>query len=563
MKNKTVKLVLAIVVLGMVTGGYFGVKSYVSSQEKEEEEQEEEKTNVFEAQTDNITSLKFMIEEKEVTFMKEDGLWVKEDEKDFPVDQDVLDSAASNISSVDADRVLDDVEDLSEYGLDSPENTITVTVESEDDGEESVVLRVGMLNDSTSQYYIGKDEDKSTVYVVSNTVISPFMNDLYDYAESQDFPTVDSSTISKVTVEQEKNSYVAEKNEDTGLWDIISDVSDGNKEKADSAKMSSLTSSVASMEYESFVDYNCTDEKEYGFDNPYAVVTIDYEEEEETETDEDDDTNEETEEETEPVMIQKKLVLTVGNEAESDSRYVSVDGSNQVYTMSNDLLSTVIDKDVSAMWDMTVNYLSINDLDSLDIDLNGQKNTIDVSRETVVIEDESTKEAESSEEMEDSAEETADSSGTTEDSAEETADSSEITEDSSDETADDEESEPETETVITYLLNGEKLDDIDFTTFYNKLINISGQKRLTEEYSPEDNPEMRIVFHSLDNASVNVDFYEYDVNYYAAVVDNEKVYLLNKMNFKELRSSYEEMLAEDDDSSDSDVNHTNAESEDE
>lgn len=568
MKNKTVKLVLAIILLGVLTGGYFGVKSYVASQEEEEEEQEEEKTSVFETKTDDIKSLKFLIDEKEVTFLKEDdGTWVNKDEKEFPVDQDTLNNAASYISSIDADRVLENVEDLSEYGLDSPQNTITVSMEGEDDGddeEKTAILRVGMENDSTSQYYIGKDDDKSTVYVVGNSAISPFMNNLYDYAESQDFPAIDASTVSTVNVDQKENSYTAEKNEDTTLWSIAYD---DKSEKADTSKMNSLTSSLASMEYDSFVDYNCTNEKEYGLDDPYAVVTVDYEEEaeeveedEETKVDEESDESEksdesvkskdtadteesaeiesddssdgqdgsdtleddtlddtlgdtsdvETEEEdSEPVMVKKELILKVGREADSDSRYVMLDGSNEVYTMTNDILSTVIDKDVSAMLDMTVSYLSVNDLDSLDINIDGKSNTINVSRETLVVEDEDTdtKDNESSEDAETTGEE-----------------------------------DSETETVVTYLLNGEKLDDISFTTFYNKLINMSGQKRLTEEYNPETDPEMKVVFHSLDNDSVNVDFYSYDTNYYAAVVDNERVYLLNKMNYKELRSSYDELI---------------------
>lgn len=540
MKNKAVKLVLGVVLLGVLIGGYVGVKSYVASQEEEEEEQEEKKTSVFETQTDSITSLKFMIDQKEVTFIKKEDEWTIEDEKEFPVDQDTLNNAASDISSVDADRVLENVEDLGEYGLDNPENTITIST----DNDEDTVIRIGMKNESTSQYYVRKDDDKSTVYVVEESLISPFMNSLYDYAEMQTFPHIDSSTVSKVTVEQKENSYEAVKNENTGLWEIESD---GESEKGDSAKFSSLTTSLGSLEYDAFVDYNCSDKGKYGLESPYAVVTIDYEEEAELDTDEEEtdideetqaeeseteesemETSEEEESETEvseaeesgasenseeesgtveTQMVDKEVVILVGNETDSDSRYVMIDGSKEVYTITNDLLSTVIDKDVSTMWDMTVNYLSVNDLSSLDVEFDSTKKKIDVSRETVAVENE---------------EDTADESSN----------------------EDDSESEPETETVVTYKMDGEELDDIKFTTFYNKLINLVGQKRLTEDYHPEERPELAVVFHNLNNESVNVDFYEYDVNYYAAVVDN-KVYLINKMTFKELRDSYEELLTED------------------
>ena len=127
MKNKTVKMVLAVVVLGVCCGAYAGVKTYVAHQEqKESEEDSEESTTVFTASTDNIKSLDFMVDDTKTTFEKDDDSWVKKDETDFPVNQTTLDSAASAIASVDSDRVLEDVDDLSEYGLDSPSNTIKI-----------------------------------------------------------------------------------------------------------------------------------------------------------------------------------------------------------------------------------------------------------------------------------------------------------------------------------------------------------------------------------------------------------------------------------------------------
>ena len=97
------------------------------------------------------------MDKKEVTFEKDGDSWVKSDETAFPVDQDKMDTLISSLSSVKAERTLEDVEDASEYELDQPENTITVTME---DGSETVI-RVGMENDSTSQEYIDLDKDSS------------------------------------------------------------------------------------------------------------------------------------------------------------------------------------------------------------------------------------------------------------------------------------------------------------------------------------------------------------------------------------------------------------------
>ena len=124
--KKSTKLVSAVVVLAVLGGVYVGLNTYVSKEEKTESSEEESKTEVFSVKTDDIKSLEFIVDKKEVTFEKKDDSWVKKDETAFPVNQTTLDSAASAIEKVEADRVLEDVEDLTEYGLDSPSNTITV-----------------------------------------------------------------------------------------------------------------------------------------------------------------------------------------------------------------------------------------------------------------------------------------------------------------------------------------------------------------------------------------------------------------------------------------------------
>ena len=166
--KKSTKLVSAVVVLAVLGGVYVGLNTYVSKEEKTKSSSEEEsKTEVFSVKTDDIKSLEFIVDKKEVTFEKKDDSWVKKDETAFPVNQTTLDSAASAIKKVEADRVLEDVEDLTEYGLDSPSNTVTV-----DTADGTTKLNIGDENTSTNQYYISKDDDDSTVYVVAADTVS-------------------------------------------------------------------------------------------------------------------------------------------------------------------------------------------------------------------------------------------------------------------------------------------------------------------------------------------------------------------------------------------------------
>lgn len=529
MKNKTVKMVLAVVVLGVCCGAYAGVKTYVAHQEqKESEEDSEESTTVFTASTDNIKSLDFMVDDTETTFEKDDDSWVKKDETDFPVNQTTLDSAASAIASVDSNRVLEDVDDLSEYGLDSPSNTIKIVTKSdEEDGDDiTTTLYVGDENSSTSQYYVRKDDDEKTVYLIDSSCVEPFTKSLNDYAQMDDFPAISNTdTITKISVDGD-NSYELSKDEDTSTWSVKGSE---DEEKADSATVSSLVSSFGSMAYSSLADYKCDDKSKYGLDKPYATITVDYQEEvaddaeQDTESDEsvnettdetseaEDTDGEEAEDETsensdsasddedsseeETKMADKQLTILVGNETDDSSRYVMVNDSNEVYTMSTDTLSALTDKSEEDFWDMTVSYVSLNSLGSLKVNYQGSDYKVNISRET---------------------------------------------------STDDDGNDTET---VTYKLNGSDLDETTFTTFYNKLINMTAQKRLTDKYEPDGDAELTAIFTEEDGDTQEVAYYSYDTNYYAAVVDN-KVYLVNKMNVKELFTAFESVVGTEEDSSD-------------
>ena len=537
MKNKTVKMILAVVVLGVCCGAYAGVKTYVAHQEKEESKEEaEESTTVFTASTDNIKSLNFMVDDTETTFEKDNDSWVKKDETDFPVNQSTLDSAASAVASIESDRVLDDVDDLAEYGLDSPSNTIKIVTKPDDeDGDDTTTtLYVGDENSSTSQYYIKKDDDDKTVYLVDSSCVEPFTKTLNEYAQMEDFPAISSTeTITKISVDGDK-SYKLTKNADTSVWSVKGD---GDEEKADSATVSSLVSSFGSMAYNSLADYKCEDKSKYGLDKPYATITVDYQEEvtddsedtsetadkatpsaeetgddveqdstEATNTESDETVSKSTDEETEEVKetstdaeqsktVDKQLTILVGNKADDSNRYVMVNDSSEVYTMSEDTLSALTDKSEEDFWDMTVSYVSVNNLASLKVNYQGSDYKVNVSRET---------------------------------------------------STDDDGNDKET---VTYKLNNSDLDETTFTTFYNKLINMAAQKRLTDKYEPDGSAELTATFTEEDGDTLEVAYYSYDTNYYAAVVDN-KVYLVNKMNVKDLFTAFESVAEIEENDSD-------------
>ena len=466
MKKKTVKLVSAVVVLGVACGAYVGVNSYVSSQEAKEAEEEDKSVDLISLKADDVTAVSFKADDADVEFDKKDDSWTEKSDADFPVNQDTVDDAVKGVASLTADQEISDVEDLSQYELDDPQNTITLTTA---DGD--TTLQVGMES-SNNQYYVKKVDDDKNVYLVASTSLEPFMGGLYDFAESGTFPSVTSATITDVKVDKE-DGYELTQDADNLFWNV----SDGkDTEKADTTKAGNVTSAIGSLAYDKFVDYNCMDDAKYGFDDPYAVVTVKYTEEEETKT----------------VTVDKEITIYVGDETGSD-RYVKVDDSKEVYTITEDSLTDILDSTVSDFYSLSVNYLSVNSLDSLEVKTPNGDHTVTVTRET--------------------------------------------TKDSDDE-------DTEETTTVSCKLDGADLDDTTFTTFYNKLINMTAQQRLTEDYTPEGDPAYTFVFKDTDGNETTAEYYEYDTNFYAAVV-GDKVYLVNKMNIRDMDEAYQKVINQD------------------
>lgn len=641
MKKKSVNLITAVGVLVVLSGAYVGVKAYVAKQEAADTESaEEENPEIISIASADVKSIKFVIDKKEVTFEKDGDFWVKSDETGFPVDQDKFDTLVSSLNSIKAERTLENVEDASEYELDQPENTITVTTE---DGE-TTVIQLGMENDSTSQEYIDLNKDSSTVYVVSNSTFSSFEGTLYDFAKSGVFPTVDSSTVSKISVDGKDSSYVVEKDENN-FWNITGN---GETEKADSAKATSLASTLSSVAYASYVNYNCAEDElsQYGLDKPYAEITVDYQEEVEKEStddeneaengdeevseasgdenqadenadsetdgseslDEDADSetdgnessdedvdvadtedseaveNENTDEtaddnveaedtdvtesddeagvettdtesaessedsEPETEMVDRELVIQVGDQSSDGGRYVRVNDSNEIYTISEDSLDTFLGKTNADFWDLTVSYLSANNLDTLDVNYGGEDYIVNVSRETS--EDENVETSDNETEDEDTTDSTssdvADGNDVEGNAADDNTSSGDLTDEDTENTDDSSSTASTTSSTsvtLSYTLNGKDLDSTTFTTFYNKLINMTAQKRLTDEFKSNTDPEMTVKFTDIDGNEMEVEYYSYDTNYYAAVI-NKKVYLVNKMTVKELFQAFESVTGE-------------------
>jgi hypothetical protein len=237
------------------------------------------------------------------------------------VDSDAVLASLSGVAPLKAIRTLTDITDISEYGLDEPQNTITLV---SSDGSETTIT-IGDENENTADNYVMLNDDSSTVYTADSTILDDLSDNLYDYALSDDLPDLLNNDITGLSVTGSSNDY--ELQEVSGSWLVQTD--DG-AEDGDADAISSLLSPLSALSYVDYLEHNCTDLSAYGLDDPQAILTITYQV---SESSAEDETEAETE--TEKGSGTRTLTFTIGSTDSIGNYYVQMEGSAQVHTLSS------------------------------------------------------------------------------------------------------------------------------------------------------------------------------------------------------------------------------------
>ena len=180
MKGK--RLIAALVVLVLCIGGYLLVKSLDLKQVKEEDPE-----YVIQVDSAEITNFSFVRDGQTLSFTKKDDTWNYDGDESLTMNQTSMKSMAAVLAEVEAEQILTEHEDLSEYGLDSPSNTITFTA-----GGETKMIFVGNENKAASGVYAMMDGD-DTIYLISETLPNKFECGL-DTLEETEAETSESET---------------------------------------------------------------------------------------------------------------------------------------------------------------------------------------------------------------------------------------------------------------------------------------------------------------------------------------------------------------------------------
>ena len=173
-QRQMIGMLLALVVLAAV---FLGIRQYNKNTASATSTTEDTQETVLDVNSDDITSFRYVYEGETYAFEKEDDTWYYTDDHSLNLNQDRIKAMILKVAPLKADQVIENVTDMSQYGLADPERTIQYET-----ADRSVIINVGNLNSMTSQYYIAFPSEMK-VYVVATNVVTGFNYTLEDLVE--------------------------------------------------------------------------------------------------------------------------------------------------------------------------------------------------------------------------------------------------------------------------------------------------------------------------------------------------------------------------------------------
>lgn len=382
--KRSKRLYILLGVLVVVCAGTYGVLQY--------EERKEEISNsdevVLEISADDVTGLSWEYDSQTLSFHK-DEIWTYDDDEAFPVSEEKIDELLDVFGEFRVSFVIEDVEDYAQYGLDDP--VCTIDIETAD---ETYEIQLGDYSTMDSERYVSIGD--GNVYLVQEDPLDTYDAVLSDMIQNDETPSFGSAEIAQIRFsgsEDYQISYVEDSTDSYCADDVYFTEQDGETRPLDTSNVDSYLSVISNLDLTDYVTYNATEEElaSYGLDDPDLTVTVQY-------TPEDDEDTEENE------AVEQTFVLNLsrdpeeaaaaaseaksGTEESGDSEdseevtaYVRVGDSQIVYQLTTDQYNSLTAASYNDLRHQEVLTADFDDIQQIDILLEDQEYTIDVTEE--------------------------------------------------------------------------------------------------------------------------------------------------------------------------------------
>lgn len=457
--KKIKRLVIALVLVILAGVAYLVLLNYSDKKEEAENQKAQEEAEasvVFETDTDKVSSISFQGDDGKLAFEKKDDVWTYPEDAVFQMKDSRIQTLLADISSVSCTRELDAKGDLAQFGLEDPVNTIEITLS---DGTEKA-LYVGNKNTSTHELYFQTEEKSDTVYMTKTALDTDFSGTIQDFAAYTDFPKVSPETMTEFDVNKAQDSYVLVM---TGDDQCTVEDEAGDSQLANLNLVGMVQDNVSNIIWYQDLEYNCSDYAQYGLDDPQMVLTVRYKDGEE----------------------EKEFELSVGDEDENGNYYARLNDLPEVHTIRGEYLTDLLESSASSYWSLTYSFVSIGDLDQLEVTKDGETHVLKKETQTTKGGLESVK----------------------------------------------------------WLVDDQEVDEKLFTDFYYACVSVTAQERLDSVPDQTGDEVLKLVYTLTDGSQKEITYYEEDQNFYTVIYeDGTKAAHTNKLYVKTMTDDLDKLL---------------------
>ena len=507
-KKKNFTLLLLLVLMIALIVGYVVYEKVMANKSKSDQgEGDSDQTAILTLDEDSLSKISYKNQsiDTELTLVKgDDGTWSLEDEVDVPLGRTNVNNMVSVVTDLESSKVvMENCDDLSQFGLDNPNLVIRVTTT---DGQENTI-NVGEQSPLADGFYVTLN-GANTVYLAGTSVNTYFSKTKTDLIEVASAPTITDTNITNLLVEDTKNGNFELSYDEKAPYDYSGTaicpyaVIQGYEISmaADTDAVKTFFDNYCSLSYSSCVEYNCSDLATYGLKDPRATVTIDYYEETADSSDSDstgttDSTDTSSNSDSaKTIRTDYKYQLQIGDLNEDESSYYVRDTSNNsVMLMSKDTVDKMLEFNKFDVLEKYVQLINIKTVSSVDVVANGLTHTL--KNEVIKAKD-----------------------------------------------SDSEDSKDTTK----FWLDDKEYDEDSARDLYQNLLMPKYDQLLPKDYKGHTgDPVATVIFHrtSAEYPEVTVSYYEYDNSFYVVNRNGEEYFLVDKRAVDDLVSDIADSAA--------------------
>ena len=189
-KRKKKQLIFIFVCFTVILAAYLGSKYYQNHLPVDDEEDE---ISVLDIDTSLVNEIGITNGEETINLQKDNDTWKCVDDKDFTIDSTKLQVFLDAAGSITSELKIENVTDMSQYGLDHPSLSISLQWDSN-----LYTIYIGDRNTVEGGVYYLKINDEDTVYTIENYKYNMLNKTKEDFAAEEETETAEEESDSAV-----------------------------------------------------------------------------------------------------------------------------------------------------------------------------------------------------------------------------------------------------------------------------------------------------------------------------------------------------------------------------